>query len=245
MHHVNLIEYLLGFVVSDPHTFMFDSYASMSQFIGAILVTLLFVVIALAVRSHYKKIGIDKAVVPSGKIGLVNLMEFAIGSLEDFAVGIIGPHHGPKFAPLIITIFMFILFMNLLGNIPGMPAASANISLNAGMAVFVFLTYNFYGFKEHGFGYIKHFMGPVIWLAPLMFAIEIVSHFVRPASLSIRLFGNINGDHIAVGIFSGMVPVLIPAIFMALGLFVAFIQALVFSMLSAVYIQLATSHEEH
>ena len=232
MHHANLLEYVLH--VSNEY----------SQFIGAGFVSFLLLLVGLRMKIHYARKG-DAAVAPDGRVSLVNLMEWAVEQLDGFTVGIIGPKYGRKYTGLIGTLFLFILFMNLLGNIPGFPAPTANININLGMAVFVFLTYNAIGVKEHGFGYLKHFMGPVLWLAPLMFLIELISHLVRPASLSIRLFGNINGDHIAVGIFQDFTYLVIPVFFMGLGLFVAFIQALVFSMLSAVYIQLALSHEEH
>ena len=230
MHHVTLLEYLLGLSPWE------------AQFVGMGIITLLFLIVGVIVYRHYKKQG-EKAAVPTKKFSLVNLVEVMVEQLDSFTIGIIGEQHGRKFSPLIATIFLFILFMNLLGNIPGMPAPTANININFGMSAFVFLVYNYYGFKEHGPGYIKQFMGPVWWLAPLMLVIEIISHLVRPASLAIRLFGNINGDHIAVGIFQNMTYLIIPVIFMGLGLFVAFIQALVFSMLSAVYIQLALSHD--
>jgi len=230
MHHLTLVEYLFGL------------NAWQAQFAGAGFITVLFLLVGIIMVRHYKKQG-DKAAVPSEKFSLVNLVEVMVEKLDGFTVGIIGEKHGRQFSPLIASIFLFILFMNLLGNIPGMPAPTANININIGMSAFVFLVYNYYGFKEHGLGYIKQFMGPVWWLAPLMLVIEIISHLVRPASLAIRLFGNINGDHIAVGIFQGMTYLIVPVIFMGLGLFVAFIQALVFSMLSAVYIQLALSHD--
>lgn len=230
MHHLTLLEYLFGLT------------SWQAQFVGMGFITLLFLIVGVIVYRHYKKQG-EKAAIPTKKFSLVNLVEVMVEQLDSFTIGIIGEKDGRKFSPLIATIFLFILFMNLLGNIPGMPAPTANININFGMSAFVFLVYNYYGFKEHGPGYIKQFMGPVWWLAPLMLVIEIISHLVRPASLAIRLFGNINGDHIAVGIFQNMTYLIIPVIFMGLGLFVAFIQALVFSMLSAVYIQLALSHD--
>lgn len=230
MHKLTLLEYLFGLT------------SWQAQFVGMGFITLLFLIVGLIVYRHYKKQG-EKAAIPTKKFSLVNLVEVMVEQLDSFTIGIIGERDGRKFSPLIATIFLFILFMNLLGNIPGMPAPTANININFGMSAFVFLVYNYYGFKEHGPGYIKQFMGPVWWLAPLMLVIEIISHLVRPASLAIRLFGNINGDHIAVSIFQNMTYLIIPVIFMGLGLFVAFIQALVFSMLSAVYIQLALSHD--
>jgi F-type H+-transporting ATPase subunit a len=119
-----------------------------------------------------------------------------------------------------------------------------NINTNIPCAIIVFLYYNFVGIREQGFiKYFKHFAGPIIWLAPLMFSIELISHLVRPLSLSVRLFGNITGDHMVLGIFSQLTPLVVPVIFLFLALFVAFIQAFVFSLLSTVYIALATEAE--
>ncbi len=99
------------------------------------------------------------------------------------------------------------------------------------------------GFKEHGMGYLKQFMGPVIYLAPLMIVIELVSHLVRPASLSLRLFWNMFGDHLVLQIFSNLTPYIVPAIFIGLGVFVSFLQAFIFTILSSIYISLSISHD--
>jgi F-type H+-transporting ATPase subunit a len=107
----------------------------------------------------------------------------------------------------------------------------------------VFLYYNLVGFKENGFGYLKHFMGPVWYLAPLIGAIEVASHVFRPISLGLRLRGNIMGDHVVLGIFNHLVPYLVPAVFYGVGLFVAFVQAFVFCLMTMVYISLSASHD--
>jgi len=133
-----------------------------------------------------------------------------------------------------------------LGLIPGFLPPTDNINTNLAIALTVFVYYHIMGIKAHGVkNYLKHFMGPILWLGPLMIVIELIGHCVRPISLSLRLFGNITGDHLVLGIFSGLVPILVPVVFMALGLFVSFIQAFVFSLLSMIYINLATAHEEH
>ena len=107
-----------------------------------------------------------------------------------------------------------------------------------------FLTYNFLGLKENGIGYFKHFFGPIIWLAPMMFVIEILSHLVRPISLGLRLAKVMGGDHTVVGIFLDFWPHIgLPIPFYLLGIFVSFVQAFVFTLLSMVYIALATAHE--
>ena len=116
------------------------------------------------------------------------------------------------------------------------------------MAGLVFLATHYYGLREQGFGHIKHMFGPVAWLAPLIFVIELISHLARPVSLSVRLAGNMIGDHKALSIFLGLVPFLIPVPIMALGLIVCLVQTLVFCLLSTVYIGLAIEHhpeEEH
>jgi len=108
--------------------------------------------------------------------------------------------------------------------------------------ILIFLMYNFYGFRAHGAGYIRQFLGPVAFLAPLMLIIEIVSHVVRPVSLSLRLFMNITGDHMVMGVFTNLTHFVIPAVFIGLGIFVSFLQAFIFTVLSAIYIGLAESH---
>ena len=141
------------------------------------------------------------------------------------------------------ALFIYILFSNLLGLIPGFLPPTDNLNTNVACALTVFIFYNYQGFKAHGFAYLKHFMGPIWWLAPIMVVIEVISHLVRPASLSVRLFGNISGDHLVLGIFSSLVPIGVPVIFLFLGLFVSVIQAFVFTLLSMVYISLATAHD--
>jgi len=112
--------------------------------------------------------------------------------------------------------------------------------------VVVFFYFNYVGIKEQGLiPYLKHFGGPIIFLAPLMFIIEMIGVLVRPVSLALRLFGNITGDHMVLGIFSDLVPIGVPVIFLALGIFVSFIQAFVFSLLSTIYVSLALPHDDH
>ena len=102
--------------------------------------------------------------------------------------------------------------------------------------------YNYYGIKEHGFGYLRHFMGPVLFLAPLMVIIEFISHLVRPVSLSLRLFMNMTGDHMVLGVFTNLTHIIIPVVFVGLGIFVSFLQAFIFTVLSAIYIALSEAH---
>lgn len=164
------------------------------------------------------------------------LVEALLGLME----GVMGKRAW-KYFPLIGALFLYIFICNLMGLIPGLAPPTDNINTNAACAILVFLYYNTVGIKEHGFlNYAKHFLGPVLWLGPLMLVIELVSHMVRPVSLSVRLFGNMTGDHMVLGVFSELTPLLVPVIFLALGLFISFIQAFVFSLLSIIYITLAT-----
>ncbi len=151
---------------------------------------------------------------------------------------------GKEFLPFVTALAIYIFISNVLGLIPGFASATGNLNSTAALAIIVFIYYNYIGIKKHGFGYIKHFLGPVWWLAPLMLPIEIISHLARPLSLSIRLFANMFGDHSVFLVFLGLVPFIIPLPIMALGLFVCFIQTLIFVMLTVVYLAGAVA-EEH
>ena len=171
--------------------------------------------------------------------GAQNVFEVVISGWEDFMVDVMGEHGRPYF-PLIFTLFIYILFMNWMGLVPGMFSPSANINTPLSMALIVFITTHIVGIKEHGFHYVKHFMGPVAALAPLMIIIEVISHFARVLSLTFRLFGNILGEDLVVTILvflAGMY--LAPLPMMALGVFTCFLQAFIFSLLTMLYIAAA------
>lgn len=183
--------------------------------------------------------------VPASGFSLKNTFQMAVESILSLMEGIIG-HDAKHYFPLIATLFIYIFVNNVMGIIPGFLPATDNINTTLALGLTVFFYYNIVGIKTQGAkNYFKHFMGPVLWLAPLMIIIELISHAVRPLSLGIRLFGNITGDHVVLGIFSDLTKLFIPVIFLALGVFVSFVQAFVFSLLSTVYIGLAVSHEEH
>jgi F-type H+-transporting ATPase subunit a len=187
----------------------------------------------------------DGGVVPPRTFSFRNMFEILAESLYGFVEGAMGEKNAPRFYPLIGALFTFILFANLFALIPGFTAPTDSLKTNVGLAVMVFLLTHYYGVKEHGLAYFKHFLGPVPALIPLMLPIELISHLVRPISLSLRLMGNMLADHKVVMSFFALVPILIPLPFLLLGLLVCFIQALVFSTLSMVYINMAIEHEEH
>ena len=162
-------------------------------------------------------------------------LELVVGGLEDFMVDITGPE-GRAFFPFIATLFIYILTCNLLGLVPGFFSPTANLNTTLSMAICTFVLTHVIGIKFHGAKYIKHFLGPVWALAPLMFIIELIGHFARVMSLSIRLFGNIFGKEKVLGILFALAGfALAPLPILFLGLLVSFIQALVFTLLSVVY----------
>jgi F-type H+-transporting ATPase subunit a len=164
-----------------------------------------------------------------------SFLEFVISSLEDFIVSIAGPE-GKMFFPFIATIFLYILLCNLMGLIPGFfsPTADTNTTLALALATFFYTHY--IGIKYHGIKYIKHFLGPVPAIAPIMLPIEIIGHLARVMSLTIRLFGNIFGKEKILGILFAIAGAyLAPLPVMVLGLLVSFVQALVFMLLATVY----------
>lgn len=155
----------------------------------------------------------------------------------------VGIHHPEKYINYFGTLFIFILAMNLLGIIPAFESPTMSASVTAGLAVCTFFYYNAMGVSANGFKYLAHFAGPVWWLAWLMIPIEIISHLARPLSLSVRLYGNMFAGEQVIDVFLGAVHLLIPVIFMALHVFVAFVQAYVFTALAMIYVSMATSHE--
>jgi len=187
----------------------------------------------------------DKGLVPPRRFTFRNFFEILAESLYGFVEGAMGEKATPRFYPLIGALFIFILFSNMFALIPGFSPPTDTLKTNVGIAVLVFLLTHIYGVKEHGLAYFKHFLGPVPALIPLMLPIEIVSHCVRPVSLSLRLMGNMLADHKVVMSFFALVPLVVPLPFLLLGLLVCLIQALVFCTLSMVYIGMAIEHEDH
>lgn len=217
----------------------------------SIFVMLLLFVAAFVVYRSVRKT--DKCIIPDGKFSLRNILELIVETFVGLSKEILG-EGGEKYIPFVGTIFVFILVSNLLGLVPGFVPPTENMNTNLACALVVFFATHYFGIREHGIKYLKKFMAPItgifgIFLSLIFFPIEIFSNLFRPLSLSVRLFGNINGDHTVLQIFSTQIPllkefpVIVPAIFLFLGLLVAFIQAFIFSLLSMIYISLAVSHE--
>jgi F-type H+-transporting ATPase subunit a len=153
-------------------------------------------------------------------------------------------HEGPHFIAYFGTIFIFILFMNLIGVIPGFEAPTMSPSVPLGCAAATFIYYNLMGIRANGVGkYIAHFAGPMPLLAPLMFPIEVISQLSRPLSLTVRLYANMYAGEQITMVFLSLTYFLVPAVFMGLHVFVSLLQAYIFMLMTMMYVAGATAHE--
>jgi F-type H+-transporting ATPase subunit a len=199
-----------------------------------VLVVAFLILLFLAIRSTLK---VDK---PGG---LQHLAEMFHEFITNQSHEIIGPH-SEKFTPFLLSLFVFILFGNLIGLIPTFESPTASAAVPLGCAVVAFVYYNLHGIKEQGpVNFIKHFMGPVWWLAWLIFPIELISTFARVMSLSIRLYANIFAGDMVTAAFFALIPVGIPVIFLLLHVGVSFLQAYIFTLLTTIYLQGVVAHE--
>ena len=168
--------------------------------------------------------------------GIQHLIEVSFQAVRNMMREVIGKE-SERFTPIIGTLALYILIGNFLGLIPGFLSPTSNYNVTAACAICVFIYYNYHGFRKQGFiGYLKHFAGPVLWMAPLLFVIELISHMARPMSLSIRLFGNIYAEELIIQSLNDIVPFLASIPVMFLALFAGTIQAFIFILLTMVYI---------
>lgn len=173
--------------------------------------------------------------------GLQNFFEFVIGGLENFIVETMG-EDGRKVTAILVTIFLYILTCNFMGLVPGFDSATNSVNHNSAMALFVFVYYNYWGIRNWGAGYIKHFMGPMPALAPMMLILEFMSHLARPLSLTLRLFGNVRGEELVLVLLFMLAPIAATFPIYFLFMLADFIQAFVFFMLALVYLKGAFEH---
>jgi F-type H+-transporting ATPase subunit a len=218
---------LVGVKVHDPRH-LFPDYVVMVIVVTAVLV----VVFSLASRKL--------TLIPSKR---QSLLEMIFGLFEGLITDTIGPE-GKKYLPVIGTVGLFIFSCNLIGLVPGFMSPTSKLNVTVGCALVVFFYYHAQGVRAQGLKYFKHFMGPIPVLAPLMIPIEIISHFSRPVSLSMRLFGNIFAEELLIVIMASIIPFLLPLPFMAVAIFTSIIQAFVFVLLACIYIAGAVAHEE-
>ena len=174
--------------------------------------------------------------------GLQHLAEITHEFVSEQGEQIIG-HGSERFISYLTALLLFILLANLMGIVPGLQSPTANVVVPLGFAIVTFLYYHYQGIRANGFAYIKQFLGPVWWISWLMLPIEIISHFARILSLTVRLYANIfAGDLVTLAFFS-LVPLGVPLVFMGLHIFVAVVQAYVFFLLGAVYLSMAVAHD--
>lgn len=183
----------------------------------------------------------EAAIVPAPRFSLRGFFEMITEAFYGLADQIIG-HDGAKYVPLAAAIFTFVLINNLFGMLPGMTPATDNINTSFAIGIFSFVYYNYIGLKYEGFNYLKHFLGPIWYLAWLILPIELISHAFRPLTLGLRLAGNITADHTVVSVFHQLQPWFVPIPFYAMGLIVSLLQAFIFALLTLVYVMLAKAH---
>jgi F-type H+-transporting ATPase subunit a len=218
---------LLGIKVADPLHAVPD-YLVMVILVAVLLVVLL----GLASRKP--------ALAPGGR---QSIAEMIVQMFEGLIVDTVGPE-GRKYLPVVGTVGLFVFGCNMIGLIPGFMSPTSKLNVTLGCALVVFFYYHAQGVKAQGLKYFKHFMGPIPALAPLMIPIEIISHFSRPVSLSMRLFGNIFAEELLIVIMASIIPFFLPLPFMAVAIFTSLIQSFVFVLLSCIYISGAVAHEE-
>lgn len=201
-----------------------------------ILVIVLLMLVAVILRP---KLSVDKP----GKFQL--MLEGVYGFLRDQAHEVVG-HGYKKNVAFFAMLFIFILVSNLIGIIPTFESPTMFYYVPAGIAICSFFYYNTQGIQEMGLlGHLKHFAGPMWWLAWFMFPLELISHCIRPVSLTIRLFANmLAGEQVTLG-FLALVPILVPVVVMGLHVFVSFLQAFIFTVLNMVYVGGVVAHEDH
>ncbi len=211
------------------------------------IVCVLFLVLGLAYR--IKTSNIDKAVVPDKGISFRNIFEFFGEFIYNLAKSTMGEKEAKEYFRFFMFYFLLLYMNNLIGLIPGFLPPTENFNTGFAFGIIVFIYYNWHGIRVQGIkGHIAHLMGPILFMAPLIFLIELISHAMRPVTLGLRIKGNMMGDHAVLAIFSELVPYIIPIPFYILGLFVCFMQAFVFTILSMVYVSMAVElhdHEDH
>lgn len=209
----------------------------------SLMIALVLIGVAVHVRSRLA--AIDVAVIPDESLTLRTFVEVFLDYFYSLAKDVMDAKRAKKYFPLIATSACFVFVANVMALLPGFPIATTSLGITLGTALVVFVLFNFWGLKENGVGYLKHLAGPVWYLAPLVFPIELISLFVRPITLGLRLMLNMSVDHLILSIFMGFLTVLLPIPVIILGCIVVLVQTLVFTLLTCIYIGLATEHEEH
>jgi F-type H+-transporting ATPase subunit a len=210
--------------------------------LGTWIVMAILLLFGLAARAALARAA--DPMLPDEGITLRSIAELITEAMDGVVSYFLGGHGTRKFVPFFGTLFVFILLSNLIGLIPGIEPPTSDSDLTFALGTICFGYYLVQGFKTHGIGYLKHFLGPMLILTPLMLPIEIVGNLMRPFSLGIRLFANMFADHQVMQLFTGLTFLFVPLAFYALGLLVCVVQAVVFVLLAITYVRLATT-EQH
>lgn len=231
---------IIGESVINGHA---PTWMSFEPIVAALFVAV--IILALAWLARQRLANVDQTVIPDDRLTLRTFMEIFLGYFYDLAKSMMGSERAKKYFPIIGASAIFVFFSNVLALLPGMPVATSNLNITLGCALVVFIVFNVYGLKVNGWGYIKHLAGPAWYLAWLVLPIELISLCVRPITLAVRLMLNMSVDHLILGIFVSLVALVIPVPLMVLGCLIVLIQTLVFTLLTTIYISLATEHEHH
>jgi len=231
------------------YTPLYEAFHVQVVYQAAALATVLLLAAGLIVKRQLASAG--GGVIPDEGVTLRNLVEVLLDALAGMARDLMGDEWRSYF-PIVGAIFVFVFLSNLMGLVPGVGGATSDVNTTTAWAIISFVVYNYVGIKTHGFWYINQFMGPSLFdmtiggkkihvrpLAPFMLILEIPLHVARIATLSIRLLANMFADHTVVAVWLSLVPIAVPAVFMGLGLVIAFLQAFVFALLTMIYINMA------
>lgn len=206
----------------------------------ALFVVLLIAVFVLVTRGRITKT--REAVVPEGSLTVASFTENFVETFYNLLADVLGKKEARHFLPIIGTSALLIFFSNALGLIPGFAPPTSNFNVTLACGLVIFLATHYYGLKYQGVAYLKHFIGPMPALAPLMLPLEVISHLVRPMSLALRLAVNLFVDHLLVAVFTGLAFLLVPVPILVLGVLVVVLQTYVFCLLATIYFQLAIEH---
>jgi F-type H+-transporting ATPase subunit a len=211
----------------------------------AVAVLIGFAVVArMGLEAAKRRQGLERYLA-SDKLTALTFAEVLVGGILSLMNDLLDRDDQRRFFPLVAGLFCYIFVCNIQSIFPGFFPPTDDIDTNVGMAIISFLTFNVVGLSRDPIGYLKHLAGPALLLAPFMFFLEVLSLFIRPVSLTIRLTANMFGDHLVFGVMSGLVPLILPSLLLILACVVSVVQAFVFSLLTIIYIHLALPHHEH
>ncbi len=249
--HWSLMNYLPEQMVDNlghaaAPSLMGDTHVHVTHVFTGLLALLIGLGLALSAGARLKRETQDSFLLPPKRWSPLAFFDVIIEMLLKQMEAMMPRKDALAALPLITGFAVFILISNAMGLIPGLLPPTDNLNTTAALACLAFLAYNYWGFKKQGLkNYLAHFAGPVWWLAWFMFPLEIISHLARPLSLSVRLMGNMFGDHLVLGVILGFHLLMLPLPVMVLGMVVVLVQTAVFTLLAIVYILLAVEEHEH